>query len=228
MHLTSKQILLEDAEIYVRNAFEIGKGQYIQFNKSRVSLYDTIKKNRLALFRQKNTVSLKSKQKTVTLQERCNLFKDFYISCQTQQGNLEQFFSHVNHDFPPSLSEYGKLRRPPSKSDILDYLKSASVTQFERYDTPPPPPPAVDTCVIDEPAWVRMHPPKSSKTFGMYCCDEVLSPIVRSDIKRSDFIFDIYLSDSLKKGERIRRGCNDNRFSVRRNFYPEEFHSVFR
>ena len=53
---------------------------------------------------------------------------------------------------------------------------------------------------------------KSSKTFGMYCCDEVLSPIVRSGIKRSDFIFDIYPSDSLKQGERIRRGCNDNRF----------------
>ena len=83
-----------------------------------------------------------------------------------------------------------------------------------------PPPPAVDACVIDGPAWVHMHPPKSSKTFGMYCCDEVLSPIVRSGIKRSDFIFDIYRSDSLKKGERIRRGCNANR--------SEEFHSVFR
>ena len=104
VHLTSKQILSEDAEISVRNAFEIGKGQYILFNKSRVSLYDTIKKNRLALFRQKNTVSSKSKQKTVTLQGRCNLFKkDFYISCQTRQGNLEQFFSHMYHDFPPTL-----------------------------------------------------------------------------------------------------------------------------
>ena len=50
----------------------------------------------------------------------------------------------------------------------------------------------------------------------MYCCDEVLSPIVRSGIKRSDFIFDIYPPDSLKRGERIRRGCNANRFSVRK------------
>ena len=66
-HLTSKQILSEDAEISVRNAFEIGKGQYILLNKSRVSLYDTIRKNRLALFRQQNTVSSKRKQKTVTL-----------------------------------------------------------------------------------------------------------------------------------------------------------------
>ena len=66
----------------------------------------------------------------------------------------------------------------------------------------PPPPPAVDAC--------------ATKIFGMYCYDEVLSPIVRSGIKRSDYIFDIYRSDSLKKGERIRRGCNDNRFSVRK------------
>ena len=33
VHLTSKQILSEDAEISVRNAFEIDKGQYILFNK---------------------------------------------------------------------------------------------------------------------------------------------------------------------------------------------------
>ena len=115
----------------------------------------------------------------------------------------------MNHDFPPSLSEYGKLRHPPSKSDILDCLKSASVTQLERYDP-------LQLMPMFGPAWVHMHPPKSSKTFGMYCCDEVLSPIVLSGINRSDLIFDIYPSDSLKKGERIRRGCSDNRFSVRK------------
>ena len=37
----------------------------------------------------------------------------------------------------PSLSEYGKLRHPPSKSDVLDCLKATSVTQLERYDPPP-------------------------------------------------------------------------------------------
>ena len=42
LHLSSKQILSQDAEISVCNAFEIGKGQYILFNKSCVSLYDTI------------------------------------------------------------------------------------------------------------------------------------------------------------------------------------------
>ena len=80
------------------------------------------------------------------------------------------------------------------------------MTQLERYDPPPPPAYAVDACVIAGHAWALMHSPKSSKTFGMYCCDEVLSPIVRSGIKRPDFIFDIYCSDSLKKGEMIRRG----------------------
>ena len=114
----------------------------------------------------------------------------------------------MNHDFPPSFSEYGKLRHPSSTSDILDCLKSASVTQLERYD----PLQLMLVLSMDLHGYIST---KSSKTFGMYC-DEVLSPIVRSGIKRSDFIFDIYRSDSLKKGDRIRRGCNDNRFSVRK------------
>ena len=38
VHLASKLIIsAEDAEISVHNAFEIGKGQYILFNKFRVS-----------------------------------------------------------------------------------------------------------------------------------------------------------------------------------------------
>ena len=50
----------------------------------------------------------------------------------------------------------------------------------------------------------------------MYCCDGVLSPIVRSGIKCSGVIFDTCRSDSLEKTERIRHGCNDNRFSVQK------------
>ena len=196
----------------VRNAHTVGIEQYNTFNTSRKSLYYPIKKNNLDLFRQKNVVaSSKSKQKIVTLKERCNLFKDFYISCQTRQGNLDMFFAHMNLDFPPSLSECGRLYHPPTKSDILDCLKSVPNTQLEIYN-----PPEVDACVIDGPAWVHMHPPRSSKTFEDYCCQEILASIARFNIKRVDFVFDVYLADSLKREERKRRG-NEICFAVRRD-----------
>ena len=137
VQLTSKRILPDNAEKSVRNVHTVGIEQYNTFNTSRRSLYDPIKKNNLDLFRQKNVVaSSKSKQKIVMLKERCNLFKDFYISCQTRQGNLNMFFAHMNHDFPPSISEYGRLYHPPTKSDILDCLKSVLNTQLDIYNPP--------------------------------------------------------------------------------------------
>ena len=73
VHQISKQILSEEAAKSVRNAYAIGKEQYSKFNTSRESLYDTISKNNLLLYRQKNVTGVsKSKQQTVTLKERCN------------------------------------------------------------------------------------------------------------------------------------------------------------
>ena len=54
VHMTSRIILSDDSERSVRKAHEIGLRQYEDFNEKRSSLYDTIKKNKLPLFRQKN------------------------------------------------------------------------------------------------------------------------------------------------------------------------------
>ena len=92
VHQISKQILSEEAAKSVRNAYAIGKEQYSKFNTSRKSLYDTISKNNLLLYQQKNVTGVsKSKQQTVTLKERCNLHKDLFISSQTCQVNLINF-----------------------------------------------------------------------------------------------------------------------------------------
>ena len=53
VHQLSKQILSEEAAKSVCNAYAIGKEQYSKFNTSRESLYDTISKNNLFLYRQK-------------------------------------------------------------------------------------------------------------------------------------------------------------------------------
>ena len=222
VHQISKQILSEEAAKSVCNAYAIGKEQYSKFNTSRESLYDTISKNNLLLYRQKNVTGVsKSKQQTVTLKERCNLYKDLFISCQTRQVNLDQFFAHVNHDFPPTLSEYGKLRPPTSKADVLRCLKSVPMRNIEVYSLP-----NVDSSVIDAPAWVHMHLPRSSKAIGDYCCEEVLSPIINFTLKRIDLVFDVYREDSLKRDIRMRQGDEVCRFSVRKETpVPKNFKS---
>ena len=222
VHQISKQILSDEAEKSVRNAYIIGKERYSKFNTCRESLYDTISKNKLLLFRQKNVSGTsKTKQQAVTLKESVNLYKNLFLSCQTRQVNLDQFFSHMNHDFPPTLSEYGKLRHPTSKSDILDCMKLVTVEEVEIYVHP-----NVESSVVDAPAWVHMHPPRSSKAIGEYCSDEVLGPILNSKLNRTDLVFDVYRKDSLKRDERIRRGNDVSRFSVRKETpIPKNFKS---
>ena len=97
------------------------------------------------------------------------------------------------------------------------------MTDIEIYSLP-----NVDFSVIDAPAWVHMHPPRSSKAIGDYCCEEVLSPIINSTLKRIDLVFDIYREDSLKRDVRMRRGNEVSRFAVRKETpVPKNFKSFF-
>ena len=84
------------------------------------SLYDKIKKNNFPLFQSKNSiVTNKSKQKIVSLQTECRLYASLYITCQSRDGDLDNISMYENHLYPPSLSEYGKLRKCLTKSDFL-------------------------------------------------------------------------------------------------------------
>ena len=64
--------------------------------------------------------------------------------------NLDDFFMHENHPYPPSLSDHGKLRAN-SKSDLVDCL--------EDFTTPVPDPPAVDAIILDGAAVVHLLDP---------------------------------------------------------------------
>ena len=89
------------------------------------------------------------------------LYSSLYIACQSRKGDLESFFSHENHSYPVSLSEYGKLRKCNAKSDFLKCLNQVIEPQFDS--------PNVDMKVVDGEAFVNKNPPNCSKTFGDYC-----------------------------------------------------------
>ena len=83
------------------------------------SIHRPIKKNSLPLLkRQFPRVVTKSKLQAYSLKSDCNLFSRLYIASNFRDGNLEEFFSHENHHWPPSLSEHGKLNLPTKKLDL--------------------------------------------------------------------------------------------------------------
>ena len=62
------------------------------------------------------------------LQNNVALFGQLYISMQSRDGDLKEFFSHEIQSFPPSLSDYGKLHLPSTKSELLKCIPP--ITQF--------------------------------------------------------------------------------------------------
>ena len=64
----------------------------------------------------------KQGKKIKLLQNNVALFGQLYISMQNRQGDLKEFFAHEVRSFPPSLSDFGKIYLPGSKSNMLSCI----------------------------------------------------------------------------------------------------------
>ena len=206
INAVSKYIMNEHATKSVKVALITGEQQYADYVQNRLvlcknSIYDPITRNKLALFREKNSVvTSKGKLKTISLKQDCKLFASLYVACQRREGSLESFFRHENHIYPPSISEYGKLRKG-NKCDFLKCLES-----LEENDDAAP---AVTAKVIDGAVLVQMSPPKDIQTFGEYSrefAQSIVKEIERSQLIRVDVVFDRYFPESLKSETRESRG----------------------
>ena len=58
------------------------------------------------------------------MQDQCSLFSGLYIGCQTQGGDLDDFFEQEKPGISTLIIEGGNLRLPSAKSDLLDFLNS--------------------------------------------------------------------------------------------------------
>ena len=114
---------------------------------------------------------------------------------------MSTFFSHENHNFPPSLSDGGKLRLG-KKSNLLNILTK---------DTQSDPPYSIDVKLLDGDAVVHLLPTTNNVTFDEYV-DKVFVPHIIKQLaksKRVDIVWDtyMYISSSIKKiHERKKRG----------------------
>jgi hypothetical protein len=207
--LDTKVIMSKEVVQAVRNAEEIGRTQYQAFVDERIAastdhFYHTVTKNSLPLFKtgpRKSTT--KANQKIVALKSDLQLFSRMYISTQTRDGDMDDFFKHENHAWPPSLAE-NNLMRMGVKAELLGCLEPLAPR--------PPETPTVDMKIIDGAPLVHTLSPKKSnvnvKTFQDYASHVFLPHIQRelSSVKRLDIVWDTYKADSLKSYTRQSRG----------------------
>ena len=188
----------------VSNAKCIGHDQFDAFTKERLidrtkSIDDTIHRNKLPLFGTPASKASKGKQQLNSLKCDVELFSRLYISCQTRDGNLEEFFRHENQSCPPSLSVAGRLHLG-TKSDMLVCLEDLSEAQSEA--------PKVTNVVIDGAAIVQMLKPGAATTFEEYA-HQVFLPYISGQLQhvsRLDLVWDSYVVGTLKATARATRG----------------------
>jgi len=122
---------------------------------------------------------------------------------------MREFFSHEVQSFPPALSEFGNLRLPSGKSDLLKCLQPNS---YGHTDSPT----QFDCKVLDGAVIVHCLPTVEASTFDEYA-EEVFIPHLQQQLHQSkcvDVVWDTYVSDmqpkGCKKGKKRPRGQKES------------------
>ena len=210
--LDTKEIAGPAAVTSLRQMEALGREQCNTFTTERLvnrkkSLYDPIKRNKVTLFNSPPPkAQSKAAQQLSSMKSDCSLFARLYISCQTRDGDLDEFFKHENQGSPPSLSHGDKLRLPKKKSELSECLQANTTPQTEV-------PSAIDVTIIDGAAVVNMVKPGAEKTFSGYA-EESFLPYIKAQlrhVKRVDVVWDEYVENSLKATTRSDRGTGVRR-----------------
>jgi len=218
--LCSHTIAHKSVSETVKTAKQIGERQFQSFVDERLngslSVLSPLCRNKIPLFSFKPLSKSHSVQslKMHELKTDCVLFSHLFIACQARDGDLDEFFRHENHPYPPSISNGGILHFG-TKADLLacfDAMCDSGCDQNASSLT-------VDTYVLDGAAIVQMLKPGSCRTFQDYR-DRLFVPYLLSLLKRCnrvDVVFDIYYADSLKVTTREKRGTTGYRIHVADN-----------
>ena len=206
MAIDTRDIMDTQVAETVRKIETLGEEQYAAFVSERLEqcttpITQTIPKNKLPLF-SRPPIKGKSQEKEqlAALKSDIGLFSRLYISCQTRDGDLDNFFSHENQASPPALSTQGKIRLCV-KADLLHCLES---------DLPENncSAPVSDAIILDGAVVVKILSPGTLKTFQEYG-EMVFASYIHDQLKKSnriDLVWDVYLPASLKASTREKRG----------------------
>jgi len=112
----------------------------------------------------------KQGRKFTKLQNNVALFGQLYISMQSHDRDLKEFFSHEIRSFPPALSDLGKLHLSNSKSNLLN-----CIGESEPHST-------YECTVLDGAVIVHLLPTNIVSTFEEYA-DQVFIPTYLNSYK---------------------------------------------
>ena len=202
--LDSRNCADESVVAALHTLVDTGKKQYQDFFKNVVDvrshyIHDPIKRNSLALCKNpRHKTTSKQGKKIKTFQNNVALFGQLYVSMQNRDGDLAEFLAHEIQSFPPSLSDFGKLHLPSTKSDLLRCTEQPEE----------PEPPLTYDCKVMDGAVVVHCLPTSVSTFDEYA-DKIFIPYLEKQLQsatRLDVVWDVYTPDSLKESTREKRG----------------------
>ncbi|KAL0198142.1 hypothetical protein M9458_006682, partial [Cirrhinus mrigala] len=221
--LDTKNIAHPSAAELVRTHLEKGQVAFRDFFNGlgdETSFYRPIKKNKVDFFRQE-AASACSDMKKQVLKDDCRLFSQLFISCQSRECDLLEFFKHENQSFPAALSDTGKLYYG-QKSQLANILEATI--------SPPDKQPECGAIIIDGSSLVYSLSPKTSKTFEEYAVQDVVPKIqaYSSKYERTDIIFDVYWTSSLKAETRSNRGKGGRRRVTDKTKLPPNWKSFLR
>ncbi|KAE8751353.1 hypothetical protein FOCC_FOCC001924 [Frankliniella occidentalis] len=192
------------------NLEALGNEQYQKYTEERlvagtVSIHAPIKHNKLPTFSKNNRSAGKKQQneQIKALKEESNLFGRMFVAISNSRpSNLNLFFSHESHEFPPSLFYSDGKMRFPEKCDLLnDCLFPLQSSQLDNC-------PNVTAKIVDGGYIARLLTPGISVTFLEFR-NRVFIPYLlqeSSTVSRMDIVWDRYIVDSLKSMTRENRG----------------------
>ena len=196
MALHTKVIMDDTVISTVSNSRKLGQDQFNAFLKERVIernklVSGPLKRNSLPTFdTSKKKSTSKDKAKVGVLKEGCSLFARLYIACQVRDGDLEDFFRDENQPWPPSLSDYGKLKGG-EKANLLTCFPQSDQTATRA---------TADEVIFDGDVIVQMLKPGLAVTFEEFSNAVFVSYVLKhlEAANRVDLVWDVYKDDSLK------------------------------
>ena len=184
-----------------------GKEQLNNFLKNLSgNFYAPLTRNKFSLFETSKTKQTKEHDK---LKDDYNLFLNLFVSCQTRQVDLNEFFKYENQIARAALSSHGELYKT-NKADLLTSLET--ITPAESVQ------PVVDSIAIDGSCLAHIVKPKEL-TFRNYAGKDFVGKVTSyaSKQKRTYVVFDTYKSNSLKSYTRLTRGRGSRRRMTRKS-----------
>ena len=187
----------------VINLRQLGKTQYQEYVKAvikdrTISISSSIKKNKFPLFSKQPSRTKSKQSKTIkALQNNVSLFAQLYIAMQNRDADLGEFLCHEVQSFPPSLSEFGNLRLPSNKSELVKCIVQPRQAE---------PPTEFDCKICDGAVIVHCLPVTGVITFDDYAENVFIPHICNQSSRRVDVVWDTYVCHSLKDSTREKRG----------------------